>query len=400
MTEMLSAPADQTIDGHPYRIDTQVYLSREWFNAEIEHVFRKTWLNVGRVELLPGPGSWYRKDLPGIGASLIISRDLDGSIRAVHNVCSHRQQELVWEAAGQCDGVLMCPYHGWRFALEGAVAHIPDEESFPHFDREKVALARIAVDVWEGFIFVNLDPAPTQSLAEFLGEIGTSLHGFPFEESSANVYGWTCEVKANWKLVKDGFQEIYHIPTVHARALPDSTSWVPDNPNSHPLSLQLIGDHARVSLPVNPNIPLMPTTALTLPHLPPGIAELPAGVNPGRSQLWTQDIDVIFPNFFIDPTGGQFLGRYYGYNIWPIAPDRTLFEMKIYFREPANAAERWVHEYQRVLFRELLLEDCANIERNHAGMATGAKRYVYLQRNEVALVHGLEVIERMIGEAS
>jgi hypothetical protein len=72
--------------------------------------------------------------------------------------------------------------------------------------------------------------------------------------------------------------------------------------------------------------------------------------------------------------------------------------MKI--REPESAAERWVHEYQKVLFRELLLEDCAMIERNHAGMASGAKRFIYLQRNELAIVHGLEVIERMIKEAS
>lgn len=400
MTEMLSAPADQTIDGHPYRIDTQAYLSQDWFRAEIEHVFRKSWLNVGRVELLPRAGSWYRKDLPGVGASLIISRDLDGTVRAVHNVCSHRQQELVWDNNGQCDGLLTCPYHGWRFALDGAVAEIPDEESFPRFDRAKVALARLAVDVWEGFIFVNLDPEPAQSLTEFLGEMGTSLHGYPFDNSSRNVYGYSCEVKANWKLVKDAFQEVYHVPMVHGRSLPDSTGWAPDNPYSQPITLDLLGDHARVGLPANPNIPLLPTAALTLPYLPPGIEEFPPGVNPSRSPLWTQDINVIFPNFFIDATGGRLLGIYYGYTIWPTAVDRTQFEMKIYFREPETAAERWVHEYQKVLFRELLLEDCAMIERNHAGMASGAKKYIYLQRNELAIVHGLEVIDRMVKEAS
>src|SRR5258708_15597258 len=108
---MLSAPADQMIEGHPYRIDTQVYLSQDWFRAEIEHVFRRSWLNVGRVELLPKTGSWYRKDLPGIGVSLVISRDLDGTVRAVHNGCSHRQQELVWGRNRQFDRRLTCPYH-------------------------------------------------------------------------------------------------------------------------------------------------------------------------------------------------------------------------------------------------------------------------------------------------
>jgi phenylpropionate dioxygenase-like ring-hydroxylating dioxygenase large terminal subunit len=400
MTEMLTAPSEQTIDGHPYRIDTQVYLSEDWYRAEIEHVFRRSWLNVARVEQVAAPGSYLKRDLPGLGVSLVISRDLNGRIHAVHNVCSHRHQQLVWDDAGHCEGMLTCPYHGWRFDVGGKVLEIPDEESFPRFDRSKVGLARVAVDVWEGFIFVNLDPEPKQSLAEFLGEMGTSLHGYPFEQSSRNVYGWTCEVKANWKLVKDAFQEVYHVPTVHGRSLPNSTGWQPDNPYSQPINIELIGDHARLGLPVNPNIPLLPTAALTLPHLPPGIEDFPPGVNPTRSPLWTQDINVIFPNFFIDATAGQFLGIYYGYSFWPTAVDRTLFEMRIHFREPATAAERWVHEYQRVLFRELLLEDCGMIERNQAGMASGAKKHVYLQRNELALVHGLEVIERMIKEAS
>lgn len=395
----MNPPLLPSIEGHSFRIDTQVYLSPERFKAEIDHVFRKSWLNVGRIELLPKAGSYIVKELPGIAASVVITRDANGKLHAVHNVCSHRGQQLLWDKSGNCGSTLTCPYHAWSYELDGTIRNIPDEESFPQLDRKKVALSRIAVDQWEGFIFINLQPEPKETLKEFLGEMGALMVGYPFERFSRNCYAWTTEVKANWKLVKDAFQEIYHVASVHRRTLKNVSNW-PANPYCRPLSVALLGDHARVSLPANPKTPLPPTALATLPHLPRPAGELPRGVNPQRSEIWIQDIDVFFPNFFIDPSEGKILGAYYAYNFWPMAVDRTRFEIKIYFPEPENAAERWVQEYQKVLLRDILLEDCKVVEKNHEGIASGVRPYCYVQQHEMAIVHNLEVIDRKIREAA
>ena len=40
-------------------------ISPEFFAAEREAVFKRTWLNVGRIERLPRPGSYFTRELPG-----------------------------------------------------------------------------------------------------------------------------------------------------------------------------------------------------------------------------------------------------------------------------------------------------------------------------------------------
>src|SRR6202008_683575 len=69
---------------------------------------------------------------------------------------------------------------------------------------------------WEGFIFVNLDPDNTESLADYLGELGGGLAGYPFEKMT-QVHRYRAEVGSNWKLFIDAFTEFYHAPVLHAK---------------------------------------------------------------------------------------------------------------------------------------------------------------------------------------
>ena len=39
------------------------YISKDQFELEREHIFRKTWLNVGRVEDISNNGDFFVKDL-------------------------------------------------------------------------------------------------------------------------------------------------------------------------------------------------------------------------------------------------------------------------------------------------------------------------------------------------
>jgi phenylpropionate dioxygenase-like ring-hydroxylating dioxygenase large terminal subunit len=81
-------------------VPIEPYILPEYFELERERIFRRTWLNVGRVEELPNPGDYLVKDLPVCNTSIVVVRGKDSRIRAFHNVCSHRCNKLVWDGGG------------------------------------------------------------------------------------------------------------------------------------------------------------------------------------------------------------------------------------------------------------------------------------------------------------
>ena len=94
----------------------------------------------------------------------------DGEVRAFHNICRHRGNKLVWndypgeETKGTCRQ-FTCKYHGWRYTTEGELTFVQQESEFFDLDKADYGLAAVQVEVWEGFIFVNLDPENTTSVA-------------------------------------------------------------------------------------------------------------------------------------------------------------------------------------------------------------------------------------------
>ena len=91
-----------------------------------------------------------------------IVRDIDGEVRAFHNICRHRGNKLVWtdfpreESSGQ-RRQFVCKYHGWKYDLDGACSFVQQEGEFFDFDKADYGLVPVHCDVWAGFIFVNLD---------------------------------------------------------------------------------------------------------------------------------------------------------------------------------------------------------------------------------------------------
>src|SRR3954453_2679643 len=82
------------LDPAPSSYDDSI--SPAFFEQERDAVFRKTWLNVGRVEQLPGNGRSFPKELHAARTSVVIVKDMAGEIRAFHNMCRHRGNKLVW----------------------------------------------------------------------------------------------------------------------------------------------------------------------------------------------------------------------------------------------------------------------------------------------------------------
>lgn len=195
--------------------------SREFYELETEAVFRRSWLNIGRVEDLPRRGSYFTKELRFLNASLLIIRGMDDEIRAFHNVCSHRGNQLVWdefpgqETKGTCRAIA-CKFHGWRYGLDGSIQYVHNAAEFFDLEPERLGLPKVHLEVWAGFIFINLEKEPRHSLREFLGPDVVKLESYPFEKMT-QTYVMESTIKANWKLFLDAFQEVYHVPYVHGK---------------------------------------------------------------------------------------------------------------------------------------------------------------------------------------
>ena len=145
-------------------------ISQEFFELEREAVFKRAWLNVGRVEQLPRTGSYFTKELAVAKTSVVLVRGKDGEVRAFYNMCRHRGNKLVWndypqEETSGTARQFVCKYHAWRYDLDGSCSFVQQEQEFFDLDKADYGLVPVHCDVWAGFIFVNLAKEPEQIAA-------------------------------------------------------------------------------------------------------------------------------------------------------------------------------------------------------------------------------------------
>ena len=57
-----------------------------------------------------------------------------------------------------CAKQFRCPYHGWTYGIDGALKGMVEFDGVCNFDRADNGLVPVRVDIWENFVFVNLDP--------------------------------------------------------------------------------------------------------------------------------------------------------------------------------------------------------------------------------------------------
>ena len=129
------------------------YHSDETWALEKERVFYRNWIYVGRAERVAKPGTWLRFEIAD--ESVLVVRGKDGQLRGFYNVCRHRGSRICDDEQGEVRTHLRCPYHAWGYALDGTLVTTPMIEK-DEIDRESTSLWPVHVDVWEGFVFVNL----------------------------------------------------------------------------------------------------------------------------------------------------------------------------------------------------------------------------------------------------
>lgn len=207
---MSDAPAERMAKETVWTLPAAWYREPEVWERERRTIFAREWLWVGREAELDQPGD-YLTAAPA-GYPILVLRGTDGALRAFHNVCRHRAGRLLTEPGGHC-AQLVCPYHGWRYDLDGTLHTVPNFGEAPDFPRDRLDLFPIAVDVWAGAVFVNLDPA-AESLATRLGALAHELASAAPRDVVFHRQ-LRFDVACNWKNYVDNYQEGYHIPLIH-----------------------------------------------------------------------------------------------------------------------------------------------------------------------------------------
>jgi len=248
-------------------------------------------------------------------------------------------------------------------------------------------------EVWEGFIFVNFAAEPEQTLIDFLGPMITDLAGYPFDKMTSR-FTYRSEVKANWKLYMDAFQEFYHAPVLHANQTPTAYSKAAAQAGFEAPHYRIDGPHRLVSTSgVRPwemadelrkPIEDICKSGLFGPWDAPDLGAMPVGLNPAKCEPWGLDSFQLFPNFVI-LFWGQ--GWYLTYHYWPTSYNTHTFECTLYFPQPRTPRERLGQELAAATFKEYGLQDANTLEATQTSIESrGVEEFLYCDQ-EILLRH-------------
>ena len=189
----------------PRGLAARYYTAPDVFAAEMERVFARSWVMVGHVSQVAEPGTITTA---AVGDESVLVANDGGVLRAMYNVCQHRGHQLVTSERVRVDRIT-CPYHAWTYGLDGRLLHARGEHV------GELCVPPVRLEIQGGFIYVNLDsgaPSLAQTTAGVEGEL---LALAPDVAERVLAARNTHEVRANWKVVVENYNECYHCPNVH-----------------------------------------------------------------------------------------------------------------------------------------------------------------------------------------
>jgi Rieske 2Fe-2S family protein len=203
----------------------QFYTDPEFYGRELERFFFTRWICAGRADQIPNAGDFFTRSVAN--ESVIVTRDRSGAVHALFNVCRHRGTRLCDTLEGHLADRILCPYHNWTYDLTGrllAAPHMP-----PEFTRDDYPLHRAGCDIWDGHLFVHLGqvglvgPVGQEGLAGRVGQGGLreQLADLPERFAAYRMQDLRSgrrivyDVRANWKLIVQNYNECLHCPNLH-----------------------------------------------------------------------------------------------------------------------------------------------------------------------------------------
>ena len=366
-------------------LEAPFYTSNEIFDLDMSAVFAKQWIFVASDAELPEPGDFVTVEFGTY--SIIVVRDDDDQVRALHNVCRHRGARIVDDARGSV-GNLVCGYHKWTYGTDGtllsAVAQRPD------FDKACFGLKSAHVRNVAGLIFICLATEPPADFEEVADMIEPYIAPHQLRRTKIAAQVDLIE-DGNWKLVIENNRECYHCdgghPELSCSPFPTYGYAAAESPaRLQPAFARYLSADADLQRSCE---------ELVLPYLP--IEELDSRQTGFRIQR--EPLDGAGESFseyghsVSDKLLGDFptarLGRlsmHYQPNAWfhllsdhaitfavlPIAPDKTLLRTTWLVHEDAVEGQDYDLEALTSVWRETNIQDQAFVARAQLGVSSPA----------------------------
>ncbi len=297
-------------------LDISRWTSQEFFDLEVEKLWRKTWQMACRVSQVRNPGDYFVYDI--VNDSILLTRTEEGELKGYYNSCLHRGRVLK-RGSGNSEH-LRCPFHGWTWQLDGQFKEAPCQWDFPHVKEEEFSLPEVAVEVWEGWVFINMADEP-QDFQEYLGILPEHFGPWKHEQRYISAHVEKV-INANWKCVLEAFIESYHAIATHPQLMPFQgidnsqydvwgdnvsrtiTSYGVANPSHADQFSEQDSMAAMMKLAGQEEVPEVPeggTARETLAEIAlPGVNEAAGEDYTGRatmSELMDSTLYLLFPNF-------------------------------------------------------------------------------------------------------
>ena len=303
------------------------------------------------------PGDYLTDDFSGV--PILLVRGADGAANAFANVCRHRGARLA-DGCGRAAKGFSCPYHGWSYALDGALTAIPDARNFEGIDERRRGLVKLPIAERDGMIWVLPAPGGRIDLEAHLGALAPELASYGLE----GYHHYETRIlrqKMNWKLVIDTFLEPYHLACLHRNTV-GSIFY------GNLCLFEPFGDNLRETLPRR--------TITQLRELPEAEWDL---------ITHTAIVYVLFPNTV-------FVMQADHVETWRAYPDegrtdRCVMYLDFYIPEPVTSDKAKLHwdKNMDLTIRTVRGEDFPTSEGMQAGYAAQVQEAVVYGRNEPAL---------------
>ena len=195
-------------------ISVDRYLTREFHDLEVEKMWSRTWQAVCRESEIADVGNFFVYDIAKY--SIVVTRNESSELKGYYNSCLHRGRQLRRDCGTARE--FKCPFHGFRWSLDGDFLGAPCEWDFPHLDKENFTLPQVQVDTWGGWVFINMD-LQAESLHSYLGILPEHFKRSQ-PENTYKVMHIEKVIECNWKLAWEAFIESYHAIATHPQLMP------------------------------------------------------------------------------------------------------------------------------------------------------------------------------------
>lgn len=206
------------------RIPFLAYTSQALYKRELERFFYKGhWCYVGLEAEIPHAGD-FKRTVVG-ERSVIMTRDADGQVHVVENVCAHRGMRFCRERHGN-KKELVCPYHQWNYTLQGDLQGVPFRRGVKQdgkvqggmpadFKPADHGLTKLKVATRGGVVFASFDHE-VEPLDDYLGPVIGAYFDRLFNGRKLQVLGYNRQrIPGNWKLMQENIKDPYHPGLLH-----------------------------------------------------------------------------------------------------------------------------------------------------------------------------------------